>query len=123
MARGDPKRTRTAVRHKSDHLGYLTTVGYPDRDITMFPEGSPYSEAVVSDLKDRHVALLQRFKAHWLVHCGPAYDTTAAAGDLTAAQLVALAVFALLHKDDPPPTLVAALKARVEQMLPSGRPA
>ena len=94
MSRGDPTRTRTAVRHNGHHLGYLTIVGYPDRDISTYTEGSPYFEAVVSDLKERHVALLLRFKAHWLVHCGETYDTTAAGGELTAAQLTVLATFA-----------------------------
>ena len=117
MGLGDPKRARTAVRHNGNHIGYLTTVGYPDRDLTMFPEGSPYSEVVVSDLKDRHVALLQRFKAHWLVHCGSTYDTTDAAGELTPAQVAALAVFALEHRGHAEPVLVEALKAHVEAML------
>ena len=121
--RGDPTRARTAVRHNSDHLGYLTTVGYPDRDISTHAEGSPYFEAVVSDLKERHVALLQRFKAHWLVHCGETYDTTDTGGELSAAQLMALAAFALRHKDAPPPVLVEALNTHIETMLPGERPA
>ena len=117
MARGDPKRTRTAVRDSSGHIGYLTTVGYPDRDIAAFPEGSPYSEAVVSDLGEQHVALLQQFKAHWLIHCGNSYATTDAGGALTDRQLAALAAFALHHANDTPAVLVAALAAHVEQML------
>ena len=31
---------------------------------------------VISDEREGHVALLQRFKAHWLVQCGKDYGTT-----------------------------------------------
>ncbi len=115
--RGDPKRTRTAVRDKSDHIGYLTTISYPDRDLTAFSEGSPYFEVVVSDLGEKHVALLQRFKEHWLIHCGGSYDTTAAGGALTDKHLTVLAVFALWHANDAPAVRVAVLKAHVERLL------
>ena len=70
MSRGDPhwsepKWVRVSMRRDGNHLGSVTTVSYPNRDLTAFPEGSPYFEIVVADLGERHVALLQRFKEHW----------------------------------------------------------
>ncbi len=53
----------------------------------------PYFEFAVSDLNEKHVALFQRFKQHWLIHCGSRHDTTAA-GKLTAKQIVQLATLA-----------------------------
>jgi hypothetical protein len=129
MSRGDPhwsepKRTRVSVRHKADHVGYLTTVSYPNRDLTAFPEGSPLYEAVVSNLSEQHVALFQRFKQHWLIHCGSVYRTTEVGGELSDGQMLELAAFALLHQDKPAPVLATALKAEVEEMLtPDERPA
>ncbi|QJW96280.1 hypothetical protein [Frigoriglobus tundricola] len=117
MGFGDPKRVRTSVRSWGRHIGYVTVVTYPDRDLTLHPEGSPYSEVVVSGLDEKHVALLQEFKEHWLVHCGPTYDTTTAAGRLTAKQVTALAAYALLHRHDAAPVLIEAIKAHVENML------
>ena len=122
MSRGDPhwsepKRTRRSVRDETTHFGYVTTVGYPNRDLTAFPEGSPYSEVVVSDLRDRHLALLQRFKQHWLIHCGDTYETADACGELTDEQIAGLALFALAHATDTAEVLAAALKAEVERML------
>ena len=117
MARGEPRRVRVAVRHKGEHLGYLTVTSYPDRDISAFTEGSPYFEAAVSDLADTHVALLQQFREHWLIHCGTTYATTDAAGDLTESQIERLAVFALKYRGEPPQILAASLKAHVERML------
>src|SRR5262249_34637889 len=85
MSRGDPhwsepKRVRASVRDNDDHIGYVTTVSSPNRDLTAFPEGSPYFEVVVSDLRDHHIALLQRFKQYWLTHCGSIYRTADATG-------------------------------------------
>ena len=117
MGWSEPKRTRTAVRYKSDHVGYVTTVGYPGRDLTAFSEGSPYSEVVISDLNDRHVALLQRYKEHWLVQCGAHYRTTDRPGELSDRQVMRLAVFALLQAGEPAGALVDALKARLDGML------
>jgi hypothetical protein len=117
MSVGDPKRVRSSVRHRGRHIGYVTVATYPDRDLICFSAGSPYSEVVVSDLTEKHVALFQEFKEHWLVHCGPTYDTTNASGRLTGAQVMALAAFALLHRDQPAPVLVEALKTHVEVML------
>jgi len=118
----DPKRTRVSVRHKDRHVGYLTTVGYPNRDLAAFPEGTPYTEFVVSDLTDRHVALFQRFKQHWLVHCGGEYATTAVGGELTTDQITKLAVFSLEHANTASDILVAVLKVGVEKMLGATRP-
>ncbi len=117
MARGDLKRVRVAVRHKGKPIGYLTTTSYPDRDISMFTEGSPYFEVVVANLDEEHVALFQRFKEHWLVHCGTAYTTTEKAGALNEKQILKLAVFALLLRDRAERVRVAALKEQVERML------
>ncbi|MCI0701474.1 MAG: hypothetical protein L0241_10370 [Planctomycetia bacterium] len=117
MSRGDPHwsepiRTRSSVRQNANHLGYLTTVSYPHRDLTAFPEGSPYSEVVVSDLNEKHVALFQRFKQHWLIHCGNYYRTTESAGELRNEQVLELAVFALSHQDKPALALVAHSRRR-----------
>jgi hypothetical protein len=122
MSRGDPhwsepKWVRASVRHDGNHLGSVTTVGYPNRDLTAFPEGSPYFEIVVADLTERHVALLQRFKQHWLIHCGDTYATTRVGGELNDNQIAALAVFGLVRQNEPPAALSAALEAQVESML------
>lgn len=117
MPLGDPKRVRTAVRVRGGHIGYVTVVTYPDRDLLSFSAGSPYSEIVVSDLKDGHVALLQEFREHWLVHCGRIYETTTAHGRLTASHVTSLAVFALRHRDQPPAALSKALAVLVDEML------
>jgi hypothetical protein len=128
MSRGDPHwsepiRTRNSVRQNANHLGYLTTVSYPHRDLTAFPEGSPYFEVVVSDLNEKHVALFQRFKQHWLIHCGSYFRTTEASGELQDEQILELAIFALHHQNKPAVALVAALKAEIEEMLaPDERP-
>ena len=117
MPLGDPKRVRTAVRARGEHIGYVTVVAYPDRDLLHFAAGSPYAEIVVSDLNDRHVALLQEFKEHWLVHCGAAYETTSGCGRLRGARVTALAVFALRNRDRPAPVLSKLLKAHVDRAL------
>ena len=117
MARGDPRRVRVAVRHKGDHVGYVTVTSYPDRDITAFSEGSPYFEVAVSDLAERHVALFQQFREHWLIHCGTDYGTTDAGGDLSESQIMRLAAFAIRFRDQPAAVLIDALKAHVERLL------
>lgn len=117
MSLGDPKRVRTAVRDRGEHVGYVTVVTYPNRDLIAFSAGSPYSEVVVSDLKEKHVALLQEFREHWLVHCGSTYETTTARGRLTASQVASLAAVALRHRDQPPAALSGALAALVDKML------
>lgn len=117
MGFGDPKWVRTSVRSWGRHIGYVTVVTYPDRDLILHSEGSPHSEIVVSGLDEKHVALLQEFKEHWLIHCGPTYDTTNAAGRLTDKQVMKLAVYALRHRHDAAPVLAEALKAHVERMI------
>jgi hypothetical protein len=117
VSASDPKRVRSAVLHKGDHIGYVTVITYPGRDLTAFSEGSPYSEFAVSDLAEKHVVLLQRFKEHWLIHCGTTYGTTDGAGELTGTQVMQLAVLVLRHRDHTGPVLVAALKSHVEKML------
>jgi hypothetical protein len=117
MSRGDPKRTRTSVVDGGRHVGYATVVEYPDRDLSAFPEGMPYYELAVSDLAERHVALLQRFKQHWLIHCGSDYDTADASGALTAKQVGRLAALALRLAADTAEVRLAALKREVEKML------
>jgi hypothetical protein len=126
MSQGDehwsePKRVRVSVRSKDRHVGYLTTIGYPNRDLTAFPEGSPYSEFVISDLAEHHVALLQRFKQHWLVQCGEEYATTGVGGELTPEDITKLAVFSLEHATTAADMLVAVLKIGVERMLGATR--
>lgn len=91
----EPKRIRRSVHLNDRHLGYVTLVAYPNRDVTAFTEGSPYREAVISDEKEGHVALLQRFKAHWLVQCGEHYGTTERVCDMTEPLAMELATFAL----------------------------
>ncbi|MBN9118767.1 MAG: hypothetical protein J0I06_06345 [Planctomycetes bacterium] len=117
MSLGDPNRVRTAVRDRGNHIGYVTVVTYPDRDLLHYSAGSPYSEIVVSDLNDGHVALLQEFKEHWLVHCGSAYETTSGSGRLKSARVMALAVFALQNSDRSAPVLSKLLKAQVDRAL------
>ena len=91
----EPKRIRRSVHQNDRHLGYVTLVAYPNRDITAFTEGSPDREVVISDEKEKHVALLQRFKAHWLVQCGECYGTTERVRDMTEPFAMELATFAL----------------------------
>jgi hypothetical protein len=125
MGQGDPqwsepRRVRAAVRVARKSIGYVTTVDYPNRDLTAFPEGTPYFEVTVSDLRDRHVAMFQRFKKHWLIHCGPCCGTTESGAPLTEKQLARLAVFALQHATDENKMLVAELAILMDKML--GRP-
>jgi hypothetical protein len=91
----EPKRIRRSVHWKDRHLGYVTLVAYPNRDITAFTEGSPYREVVISDEREGHIALLQRFKAHWLIQCGECYGTTEQAREMTEELAMKLAMFAL----------------------------
>ena len=60
LAWSDPIRARRSV-HRQDggHLGYITTIDYPNRDITALTEGSPYREIVISDPRKRRIALLR----------------------------------------------------------------
>ena len=91
----DPKRVRRSIHANGQHLGYVTLVAYPGRDITLYTEGSPYREVVIADEREGHVALLQRFKAHWLVQCGRAYGTSARVPEMTETLAIRLATFAL----------------------------
>lgn len=91
----EPKRIRRSIHANGRHLGYVTLVAYPGRDVTAFTEGSPYREVVISDEREGHVALLQRFKAHWLVQCGREYGTASRAVDMTEALANGLATLAL----------------------------
>lgn len=113
----EPKWVRASVRQAGNHIGSVTTVSYPNRDLTAFPEGSPYFEVVIPDLSERHVALLQHFRQHWLIHCGDTYETTSVSGELSPEEIVELAAFALLHRTDPPPILASALGVQIEGML------
>lgn len=115
--RGDPVRVRSAVFVRGAHAGYATAVEYPDRDISAFPAGLPLSELAVADLSEAHVALLERFKAHWLVRCGEAYCTAEVAGVPTAAQRAELAALALDLHDQPPATRANRLAAALETLL------
>jgi hypothetical protein len=103
-----PKRIRRSVHAHGRHLGYVTLVAYPGRDITLDTEGSPYREVVISDEREGHVALLQRFKAHWLVQCGLEYGTTDRAVDMSEPLAIALATRAL-RSGERGDLLVAAL--------------
>ena len=82
----EPKRIRRSINVQDRHLGYVTLIAYPNRDVTAFAEGSPYREMMIADPREGHVALLQRFKEHWLIQCGNNYGTTNYGGILTEAQ-------------------------------------
>jgi len=98
------------------HLGYVTTVDYPTRDITALNEGSPYREIVVSDSRERHIALLQRYKKHWLVQCGRWYETADRGGDLDADQAIKLAAWVLEQHAGGRVTAIE-IAALIEEML------
>lgn len=117
MARGDPVRVRSAVFLRGAHAGYVTAVEYPDRDISAFPAGLPLSELAVADLSEAHVALFERFKAHWLVRCGQAYCTAGVAGAVTAAQRAELAALALDLREQSEATRADRLAAALEAAL------
>lgn len=116
--RGDPVRARESVcDDRGAPAGYLTTVGYPDRDISAFAEGTPHFEIVVADLHERHVALAQRFKAHWLIRCGRVYEATEVGGELTPERVRELAALALVLRVTPPAARAARLKEHIETAL------
>jgi hypothetical protein len=117
MSWSEPERTRVAVRHWGRHIGYVTIVDYAGRDFELFPEGSPYFEVAVSDLNEKHVALFQRFKQHWLIHCGNNYDTADGNGALTPRQITRLATLALQNATENGEALLARLKREVERVL------
>jgi hypothetical protein len=116
MSWSDPIRVRRSVQHGPTHLGYVTVVSYPNRDLTLLPQGSPYSEIVIADPAEEHVALLQRFKAHWLIRCGEHYGAANVVGDLTDAQSLALAV-GVLSIQDRGEHLVKAIVAGLEWLV------
>jgi hypothetical protein len=117
MGRGDPIRVRRAVRHRGHHIGYVTEVSYPDRDLTAFSEGSPYREVAIAGLGEQHVALLQRYKEHWLIQCGACYATTDRSGELSSDAIMRLARFALANAADPLPLLAGQIRVRIEESL------
>jgi hypothetical protein len=117
MGWGDSRRIRRSVHRANDHLGYVTTISYPDRDLTAFSEGSPYREVVIADPAEEHVSLLQRYKEHWLIQCGGCYGTTDRPEELDDAQAMQLALFALAHANDPGPVLVGLLKEWLDALL------
>jgi hypothetical protein len=114
----EQKRVRRSVQHRARHLGYVTTVAYPNRDLTALTEGSPYSEVVVADPHEGHVALLQRYKAHWLIQCGDHYDITARGGELTDGQILRLAQAVLLLNRLADRDRVEGLKKLLDGLLP-----
>jgi hypothetical protein len=113
----DPRRVRRTVYDGATHLGFVTTVRYPGRDLEFFPAGTPYGEVVVADPDEQHIALLQRFKQHWLIRCGPAYGTTDRGGDLTDEQAEQLARFAFSQTGSPA-ALADALAIHLDRLLP-----
>lgn len=115
MGRTDPVRVRRAVYRGRTHLGYVTTFHYPDRDLDLLPEGTPGGEVVIADQGEGHLALLQRFKRHWLVRCGSVYETTRRAGDLTTAKVERLARFALSEPGGK--GLAGAIAAELDRLL------
>lgn len=119
----EPTRFRRSVHRAERHLGYVTTVAYPNRDITALSEGSPFSEIVIADPRERHVVLLQRYEAHWLVQCGNSYDTTERGGELNDDQSMGLALFAL-ERNTTGAALAAEMVAEIERLfeLRFGRP-
>ena len=88
-------------------------------DIAFLSEGTPFSELVISDPDEQHVALLQRYKAHWLIQCGTCYGTADVAVELSDAQGMQLALFALAH-EDAGPSLVSALEVELARRASAG---
>jgi hypothetical protein len=113
----EPRRVRRSVLAGGQHLGYVTAVSYPNRDISLLTEGSPFSEVVISGLREEHVALLQRYKEHWLVQCGSCYGITDRGGELTDDQAMRIAQ-AVLLEGGRGRALVDWLKALLERELP-----
>jgi len=112
----EPRRIRRSVNSTDRHLGYVTLVAYPNRDVTAFTEGSPYREVVIADSREMHVALLQRFKEHWLIQCGEAYGTTDRACDMTEPLAMQLAEFALT-REARGEALVEALREQLDVVM------
>jgi len=110
----EPKRVRRSIHERGRHLGYVTLVAYPGRDITIHTEGSPYREVVISDDREGHVALLQRFKAHWLVQCGRDYGTSSQVVEMTELLAIRVATFALQLRV-PGPELVEHLIEKLDE--------
>jgi hypothetical protein len=104
------------VQFKRRQIGYVTTIAYPNRDITALTAGSPFSEIVIADLRERHVSLLQRYKEHWLIQCGESYGTTDRGGELSKEKARFLAAFALLQSETGP-ALVERVKQGMEELL------
>lgn len=120
MSWSEPKRVRRSVHRGTVHLGYVTVISYPDRDLMFLPEGTPFSEIVIANTAEMHVALLQRFKAHWLIQCGTHYGTADVAGDLSESQImdVALDVLSGVQRGE---KLVNALEAELETLFSASR--
>jgi hypothetical protein len=121
MSWSEPKRTRRSVHRGTIHLGYVTVVSYPDRDLMFLPEGTPFSEVVIADTAENHVALLQRFKAHWLIQCGEHYGTADVAGELSESQIMDLALD-VLSDAERGEELVDALEAQLKRFVTPRKP-
>jgi hypothetical protein len=115
----EPTRVRRSVHFKKRHLGYVTAIDYPNRDLTAFTEGSPYREIVIADPQEQHVALLQCYKEHWLIQCGDCYGTTDRSGELSEEQALHLAAFTLLQSDTGH-RLVGWVKKGIEEIFGRG---
>lgn len=113
----EPNRARRSVHLKDRHLGYVTAIAYPHRNLTALTEGSPYSELVISDVHEEHVALLQRYREHWLIQCGACYGIAERGGELSDAQAMRIAQTVLLLKDRTQRTLVDGLRKLIEGLL------
>jgi hypothetical protein len=114
MSRGEPIRVRRAVLHRGQHIGYVTEVSYPHRDLTAFSQGTPYREVVIAGLGEQHVALIQRYKEHWLIQCGACYVTTDGSGELSSAAVMRLARIVLAHTGHPPALQAEQIRKRIE---------
>ena len=112
----EPKRVRRSVHANDRHLGYVTMISYPNRDLTAFSEGSPHREIVIADEREGHVALLQRFKEHWLIQCGKCYGTTDRSEPIGEAQAMELASFTL-RQFESGEFLVAVIKQQMEKLM------
>lgn len=117
----EQKRVRRSVQHKDRHLGYVTIVSYPNRDITLLSEGSPFSEIVIADPHEEHVALLQRYLKHWLIQCRECYGIAERGGELADGQALRIAQTVLLLKGKTGRALVDGLKELIEGLLSKGQ--
>ena len=113
----EQKRVRRSVQYKDRHLGYVTTVSYPNRDITLLSEGTPFSEIVIAGPREEHVALLQRYLKHWLIQCDDCYGIADRGGELADAQAMRIAQTVLLLKGKTGRALVDGLKELIEGLL------